>query len=245
MKKFKVILAAVFCFATLATLRYLPMQKKHTNIFASASTTEQTQTVSADTLKTAFTTAYNEGHYKRESDVKLVKTANGLEEDFVGPIVTQKVTYFSDNWLYMSTNSGYEGDTVERPTSHFKYVNGEKVTDYTIAESQNVSFYTLKSFIDGFNASDWAYDNGTWITTDAENLTMGLGFLAPCFKNTSDTPVALGKVTVTVESNGALTFSLYAANAHTFVTEGNLCIATTTVSAMSAADILAALPTTK
>lgn len=244
MKKFKVILAAVFCFATLATLRYLPMQKKHTNIFASASTTEQTQTVSADTLKTAFTTAYNEGHYKRESDVRLVETV-GLEDDFVGPIVKQKVTYFSDNWLYMDTNSGYEGDTVERPTSHFKYVNGEKVTDYTIAESQNVSFYTLKSFIDGFNAGDWAYDNGTWITTDAENLTMGLGFLAPCFKNTSTNSVELGKVTVTVD-NGVLTFTLYAANSESaFVSDNDLRIAETKVSAMSAEDILAALPTNK
>lgn len=243
MKKFKVILAAIFCFATLAALHFLPMQKEHTNLFAlEASASTETQ-VATTVLLDGFKTAYNGGYYNRHSNVKLKQTAEGLEEDFVGPVSNnEKNTYFYNNWLWMDTNSGYEGTTVENPTSHFKYVDGQKVTDYTIDASQNVSFYTLKSFIDGFDAADWTYNNGTWVTMDADNLTMGLGFLAPCFKNTSSTPVKLGRISVTIESNGSLTFSLYAASTHTFVVE-DLCIATTTVTAMSADAIKAVLPT--
>lgn len=244
MKKLKVILAAVFCVATLAALRYLPIQKESSDLskyLVSASSNAGNQ-VDKSALLSGFVTAYNEGYYKRHSIVNLQQTAEGLEEDFVGPVSNNvKDTYFHDKWLWMSTNSGYKGTTVENPTSHFKYVDGEEVTDYNISASQNVSFYTLKSFIDTFDASKWSYANGTWVTGDDNNLTMGLGFLAPCFKNTTKDPVKLDRITVTIESDGSLTFSLYAESTHSFVVSEDLCIATTTVTAMSSDAISAAI----
>lgn len=248
MKKLKIILAAIFCVATLATLRYLPIQKENSDLskyLVSASSDAGNQ-VDKSALLSGFETAYNGGYYKRHSHVKLKLEATGLEADFVGSVENNvKDTYFHGAWLWMSTNSGYEGTTVENPTSHFKYVDGEKVTDYTIAPSQNVSFYTLKSFIDGFDASKWSLVDTTWVTTEANNLKMGLGFLAPCFKNTTKNPVALGKITVTIENDGSLTFSLYAENKHAFVESEDLCIAITKVTAMSSDDIKDALPTTQ
>lgn len=235
MKKIHLIISLILCLAIALSLVAV--------VISANAGGDQPETASPTELINAMEAAYNSGYYKRSNEIFL-KECDEVGSMFVGSIVLNKDTYFHSTWLWMDTNSGYAGAEVgiETPTSHFKYVGGEQKTDYTISAAQNVSFYTLKSFIDGFNAEDWTKEGGAWVSKTEANKEMALGFIASCFKNDGEDAIELDRVAVTIEGE-SLIFTLYAKAESDLLTNGflPLAIAKATVTPMNSTDIDAAI----
>ena len=184
--------------------------------------------VNATSVTSLFNTYYNEGSYKKVSDIYVNKEVeHDVSQYFhTGNIAElHRTTVYSDGRLLMTTEKDKNGvgyKTVGEDMVRFHVVDGQDVNDYTVKGTSVEDYYvTLADFLLSSSTSHygtldmlsgWTYSNGIYSNSSEDVLDAFRLFTAPMWVGkTAETEnyIIFSKATVEVV-NGDLVMKLWA-----------------------------------
>ena len=234
--------------AQTANLDLSNVEDKDTFVFGSKDSSNENKynatlekTGAANNLNELLSGYYNEGVYTKNTTIYLNETAvnefiatANIEGKYSGLFhagVTnlERITYYNVDELWMTNeegtiNSGY-GTSAEGMTHFSKDSEENKVVDYTVAGTTMVDYYIGLEDIVATTDHAWSCTDSVYTTTDDEVIGWFKAFVAPCFTGFDAFPnfITLTSVSVSVDTDGNLVLSLYAAsNTGMLTSEGGL-----------------------
>lgn len=217
------------------TIKLAALGLLSTLVFTSITHVKANEVSANDAVKTLLTNYYNEGVYKKTTEIYLSPEAvDELKIYFhAGSTELERTTYYDGNQLWMSRKNGtyaYYGTDAEGnltsattqealsvPEKASLAVTKGNNTDSQTWDTEDVGmegyYVTLKDISeDLFDDVTWTYENGVYAATEEKVLDYFRLFTAPCFLSISEENmnyITFNKVTVE-ELYGTLELKLYA-----------------------------------